>query len=139
MTEFVNPLPELTSVSKPFYSAARKGKLLIQRCTQCQRSIFYPKVICPHCLSTDLDWFESSGRGKVYSYTIVQSGAPEAFKLAVPYVIAVIDLDEGVRMLSWIVDCNPAEVVCDMEVHVTFKNLDEHVALPMFRAVNQEG
>lgn len=133
MTDFLNPLPELTSVSKPFYAAARQRKLLIQRCTRCAQVIFYPKFYCPNCLSGDLDWFESRGRGKVYSFTVVHSAAPEAFKLAIPYVIGVIDLDEGVRMLSWIVDCEHDSLACDMAVEVTFRDLDADVALPMFR------
>lgn len=137
MTEFINPLPELTSVSKPFYAAARQHKLLIQRCTHCQKAIFYPKFFCPNCLGAELDWFESRGRGKVYSFTEVHSAAPEAFRLAIPYVIGVIDLDEGVRMLSWIVDCDHDAITCDMPVEVTYRDLDAEVALPMFRPVRQ--
>jgi len=137
VTDFLNPLPELTSVSKPFYAAARQRKLLIQRCTQCRLSIFYPKFYCPHCLSAELEWFESRGRGKAYSFTVVHSAAPEAFKLALPYVIGVIDLDEGVRMLSWIVDCEHSAITCDMPVEVTFRDLDAEVALPMFRPHRQ--
>lgn len=133
MSDFVNPLPELTSVSKPFYAAARERKLLIQHCTRCKQNICYPKVICPNCLSSDLGWFESCGRGKVYSYTVVHSAAPEAFIQAIPYVIGVIDLEEGVRMLSWIVECAPDRLVCDMDVEVTFRDLDENVALPVFK------
>jgi len=133
VTDFINPLPELTSVSRTFYSAARQRKLLIQYCTKCQKTIFYPKFFCPHCLGSELDWIESRGHGKLYSYTIVHSAAPEAFKLAVPYVIGVIDLDEGARMLSWIVECDHSDIQCDMAVQVTFKDLDDEVALPMFK------
>jgi uncharacterized OB-fold protein len=133
MSEFKNPLPEMTHVSRPFYKAAREHKLLIQRCGDCRRNIFYPKSVCPHCLSTDLEWFESSGKGKVYSFTIVRAAAPEAFQEAVPYVIGVIDLEEGARMLSWIVDCPHEEVKCDMDVEVTFKDLNDEIALPIFR------
>jgi len=136
VTDFVNPLPELTTVSKPFYAAAKDRKLLIQRCRQCEQVIFYPKFCCPNCLGTDLDWFESRGRGKLYSYTVVHAAAPEAFKLAIPYAIGVVDLDEGARMLSWVVECDHDKLVCDMEVEVTFKDLNEEVALPMFRPVH---
>jgi len=135
MSEWKNPLPEITTVSKPFYKAAREHKLLIQRCTDCQKNIFYPKSLCPHCLSSNLEWFESSGKGKAYSFTVVEGGAPEAFQDAVPYVLGVIDLEEGVRMLSWIVDCDPKEVKCDMDVEVTFRDLNEDIALPMFRLI----
>jgi uncharacterized OB-fold protein len=84
-------------------------------------------------LSSSLEWFESSGKGKIYSYTIVEAGAPEAFADAVPYAIGVIDLKEGVRMLSWIVDCMHEDLRCDMDVEVTFRDLNEEIALPMFR------
>jgi uncharacterized OB-fold protein len=133
MSKFTNPLPEITSVSEPFYRAAREHRLIIQRCKDCKKNIFYPKSICPHCLSKDFEWYDSSGKGKVYSYTIVEAAAPEAFQGAVPYVLGVIDLKEGVRMLSWIVDCKHEDVKCDMDVEVTFKDLDDKVALPMFK------
>ncbi len=64
MTEFVNPMPELTEVSRAFYAAARARRLVIQQCSQCQQKIFYPKFICPHCLGSDLEWVECCGRGK---------------------------------------------------------------------------
>jgi uncharacterized OB-fold protein len=123
----------MTPVSKPFYKGAREHKLLVQRCKDCKENIFYPKSVCPHCLSSDLEWFESSGKGKVYTYTIVEAAAPEAFQEAIPYVIGVIDLVEGVRMLSWIVDCPKEEVKCDMDVEVSFKDLNDEIALPVFR------
>ena len=135
MSEYKNPLPEITPVSKPFYQAAREHKLMIQRCSDCKKNIFYPKMICPFCLSTNLEWFESRGKGKLYSFTVVDLGAPEAFQEALPYVIGVIDLEEGVRMLSWLVDCKHDDVKCDMDVEVTFKDLDEDTALPMFKPV----
>ena len=130
---YKNPLPEITPVSKPFFRAAKEHKLLIQRCKDCGKNIFYPKSLCPHCLSSNLEWFESKGKGRVYSYTIVEAGAPEAFQAAVPYVLCVVDLEEGVRMLSWIVDCNYEDVKCDMDVVVTYRDLTEDIALPMFR------
>ncbi|MBW1855856.1 MAG: Zn-ribbon domain-containing OB-fold protein [Deltaproteobacteria bacterium] len=135
MSEWKQPLPELTTVSKPFYKAAGEHRLLIQRCKDCGENIFYPKILCPNCLSSNLEWFESSGKGKVYSYTVVERGAPEAFQGAAPYVLAVIDLEEGVRMLSWVLDCKLEDVKCDMDVEVTFKKLTEDIALPMFRPV----
>ena len=135
MNDFKHPLPLITPVSKPFYKAAREHKLLIQRCQDCNRNIFYPKSVCPYCLSSNLEWFESSGKGKVYSHTTSMSSIPEAFQGAEPYTIVVVDLEEGVRMLSWIVDCEPEDVRCDMAVEVTFKDLTDDIALPMFKPV----
>lgn len=136
MKIFNNPLPEITRVSEPFYKAAKDRRLLIQRCKDCNNVISYPKCVCPHCWSTNLEWFVSKGKGKLYSYTIVNTGAPEDFKQALPYVIGVIDVDEGVRMVSWVVGCEHEDIKCDMDVEVTFKDLNEDFALPMFKPSN---
>lgn len=133
MNNFTNPLPEITTVSEPFYKAAKDRRLLIQRCKECNNDIYYPKSVCPHCWSNNLEWYASKGKGKLYSYTIVHAGAPEEFKEAIPYVIGVIDLDEGVRMISWIVECNHKDIKCDADVEVVFKDLNQEFALPMFR------
>ena len=131
--EIKKPLPKITPVSKPFYKAAREHKLLIQRCKDCQKIISYPKILCPYCMSSNTEWAESCGKGKIYSYTVVESGVPPWFESDLPFVLAIIDLKEGARLLSWVVDCNPKEVNCDMHVEVTFKDLTDEIALPMFR------
>ena len=73
MSEYTKPLPQITPLSKPFYDAARKHKLIIQRCKDCSQYVFYPKHFCPYCLSDKLDWVESSGKGKIYSFTVCRS------------------------------------------------------------------
>lgn len=133
--ETKKPLPKITSVSKPFYKAAKEHKLLIQRCKDCRKIISYPKGLCSYCLSSNLEWSESRGKGKVYSYTVVTGGVPPWFEPDLPFVLAIIDLEEGARMLSWVVECNPEEVRCDMNVEVTFKDLTDEIALPIFRPV----
>ena len=133
MSEWTNPLPEITKVSRPFYKAAREHRLLVQRCKDCHKNIFYPKSLCPYCMSSNLEWFQSSGKGRVYTYSVVEAATPEAFQGAAPYILGVIDLEEGVRMLSWIIDCKPEDVKCDMDVSVTFRDLNEEIALPMFK------
>jgi uncharacterized OB-fold protein len=90
-------------------------------------------VACPHCFSEQLSWVQASGRGSVYSYTVVYNNAPSAFARDVPYVVAVIQLAEGVRMLSNIVQCDLDGLRCDMPVEVTFERLDEAFTLPKFR------
>lgn len=132
MNNFINPLPEITRVSGPFYKAAKLHKLLFQHCRNCGKNIFYPKNLCPNCWSPDLEWTEASGKGKLYSYTVVHGAAPSAFKDAIPYVIGVIDLEEGVRMLSWVVECDIEQLKCDMDVKVNFRDLNDEIALPFF-------
>ena len=136
MKEYKKPLPEPTPWSQPFWDGCKRHELLIQRCKDCQTPTFYPKLFCPHCLSPNLAWEKASGRGKIYSYTAVHSYAPSAFSEDTPYVVAVIDLQEGVRMMSNIVDCLPEAVKCDMNVEVVFDDVTEEMTLPKFRLLS---
>jgi hypothetical protein len=131
------PVPVVNPWARPFWEAARDHKLVIQKCKDCDQYVFYPRIACPHCFSDELTWVQASGKGKIYTYSVVVSNAPSAFVQDMPYVIAVIRLDEGVQMLSNVVDCNPEEVTCDMPVEVTFEKLDEEFTLPKFRPVKK--
>lgn len=133
MTTPPKPRPEASAWSRPFWNAAREHQLLLQRCDDCRKWIFYPRIACPHCGSDALGWQQSSGRGTIYSYTVVENNAPSAFAADVPYVVAVIRLEEGVQMLSNIVDCDPAALSCDQPVEVVFRRLDDEYTLPCFR------
>lgn len=136
MKKYNRPLPKPTPWSKPFWDGCKRHELLIQKCKNCQTSIFYPKMFCPQCLSPNLEWVRASGRGKVYSYTIVHSYGPTEFSEDTPYVVAVVDLEEGVRMMSNIVECLPDLVKCDMEVEVVFDDVTEDITLPKFRNIS---
>ena len=133
MKEYMKPLPNPTPFSKPFWDGAKRHELLIQKCQDCQKFVFYPKVICPFCLSDNLEWIKASGRGKIYSYMVVYSYQPQAFAEDVPYVVAIIDLDEGVRMMSNVVECDPEMVRCDMDVTVVFDDITAEITLPKFK------
>jgi len=127
------PIPIVNPWARPFWKAAREGKLIIQQCKDCGRHIFYPRIACIHCSSEKVDWVQASGKGTVYSYTVVESNAPSAFIQDMPYVVAVVRLEEGVQMLTNIVGCDPYQVRCDMPVQVTFEKLDDEFSLPKFR------
>ncbi len=127
------PTPPMTPWTRPFWEATREGRLIIQRCTTCGRHVFYPRRLCPFCFADTLDWVEASGRGEVYSFTVVQSNAPSAFLSDMPFVIAIVELEEGVRMMSNLVDCDPESVRCGMTVAVTFRPLTDTITLPLFR------
>lgn len=135
MKEYTKPLPNPTPFSKPFWDGAKRHELLIQKCQDCQKFVFYPKVICPFCLSYNLEWIKASGRGRVYTYSVVYSYAPTEFSDDIPYIIAVIELEEGVRMMSNIVECRPEEVKCDMDVEAIFQDVTEEITLPKFRPI----
>jgi uncharacterized OB-fold protein len=129
------PVPVVQPWARPFWDAAREHRLLLQHCNSCDRAIHYPRIACPFCGGDDLGWKAASGRGTIYSFTVVQANAPSAFLSDMPYVVAVIHLEEGVRMLSNIVECEGATLCCDMPVEVVFERLDDEFVLPKFRPV----
>ncbi len=127
------PVPVVQPWARPFWDAAREHRLLLQHCADCDQPIHYPRIACPHCGSPRLDWRPASGRASVYSYTVVVSNAPSAFLDDMPYVVAVVELEEGVRMLSNIVGCDADRLRCDMAVEVVFEKLNDEFTLPKFR------
>ncbi len=133
MSTYAKPLPVTTPWSEPFWQAAREHRLVIQRCRDCDRAILYPKLFCPHCHGSNLDWFEVSGEGEVYSYTIVTAHPPSTFLDSIPYGVAIVRLREGVQMMTNIVGCEPDEVRCGMPVAVHFDDVDERFTLVKFR------
>lgn len=127
------PLPEPSPLTEPYWEAARRHELLIQRCTTCGDHIFYPRYNCPREGNRKLEWVRASGRGTVYSFTVARRPTHPAFADRVPYVIAIVELEEGPHMTTNIVDCQPDEVKIGMPVEVTFEDVSPEVSLPMFR------
>lgn len=127
--------PIVNPCAQPFWDATRQGKLMIQQCTDCQTNIFYPRLFCPNCHSEALEWVATCGRGTVYSYSVVHNNAPSAFIPDIPYVVAIVRLEEGVQMCTNIVGCDPSDVRCDMPVKVVFEAIDEEFTLPKFKPV----
>ncbi|MGE5513270.1 MAG: Zn-ribbon domain-containing OB-fold protein [Bacteroidota bacterium] len=117
--------PEPTVGSEAYWEGARNGKLLLRHCTSCDRVHHYPRALCPHCFSDKLDWKEASGKGKIYTYSVMRR-APE------PYVIAYVTLEEGVSMMTNIVDCDFDKVRIDQPVKVVFKASENGQPVPMF-------
>jgi len=127
------PVPVVNPWAKPFWDAAAQERLSIQKCPDCGKYIFYPRLACPDCFCDTLDWVDCSGRGTVYTFTVVENNAPSAFVGDIPFVVAVVRLEEGVQMLTNVVDCDPGDVHCEMEVEVTFERLDQDFTLPKFK------
>ena len=127
MTE--RAFPVVDAVTMPFWDGIADGVLRIQRCEACGRHVFYPRAVCPHCTSGRLAWVEASGRGRVHSFTVVHR-APHDYRDEVPYVVALVDLDEGVRMMTRLVDVEPADVRVDLPVEVAIRG---EPRLPCFR------
>lgn len=128
-TSATRPLPKPTSLTEPFWQATKEGRLLTQRCAGCGKFVFRPEMACPGCFGSDLEWVESSGRGEVYSFSIVHRAPSPAFE--VPYVVAIVELEEGWHLLTHVVGCEPDEVRVGLSVRVSFVDCGE-VALPFF-------
>ncbi|HKZ50432.1 MAG TPA: Zn-ribbon domain-containing OB-fold protein [Dehalococcoidia bacterium] len=126
-------VPRPSLFSRPFWQAARRHELVFQHCNKCGHNILYPRYNCIHCGSTDLGWRKASGKGTVYSFTVARRPTHPAFVEMTPFVIAIVDLEEGVRMTSNIIGCKPEEVRVGMPVEATFEDVNEEVALVMFR------
>jgi uncharacterized OB-fold protein len=128
------PIPQPTPETAEFWEGARRGELRIQRCRACGKAYFFPRPFCPHCSSKDVEWFTASGRGRLYSYVINHRPA-YGFEDMAPYVIAVVQLEEGPRMMTNIVgvEPKPENLPVDLPVEVTWEPLDDKITLPLFR------
>ncbi len=132
------PVPAPTALSAPFWEATGRGELRLQRCQRCGTVRFPPKVLCPACLGEDGVWAEVDGSAVVVTYTVVHQPATPAFAGRVPYVVSVVELSEGPRMLTNLVDCHPGKVHSGMKVRVTFEarrseETGRTFMLPVFR------
>ena len=123
------PAPSVNPENKAFFDAASQNKLLIKKCIACGEFHHYPRAICPYCFSDRTEWRDAKGTGTVYTYSVLRRGVPE------PYCIAYVALDEGVSMLTNIVDCDLDGVKIGMKVKVTFKPTDGGLPVPMFTPV----
>ncbi len=132
MPDAQKPVPRPSPESLPYWNAAREHRLEIQCCDACGQFWFPPSQSCPHCQSTNFTWTPVSGRGKVFSFVTYHRVYHPAFAKAVPYVVALVELDEGPRLLTNIVGVPPQQVACDMPVQVTFDDYDDNVAVPKF-------
>ena len=127
------PLPQITPEMAPFFEAARHHTLVVQQCARCGTVRFPARTICSSCLARDATWVPVSGRGKVFSYAIMHQTNHPGFAAIVPYAVVVIELVEGVRVLSNLVDCPLEHLRIDLPVEVVFDDLTPEITLPKFR------
>ena len=127
------PLPIPSELSRPFWEACRRHELLMQCCRSCGVFRFPPAVLCPECLSKEAEWKQSSGKGKIFSFVVFHRLYHPGFEGELPYTVALIELEEGPRLVSNVVGCPPAAVACDMPVEVVFEDVTPEVTLPTFR------
>ena len=132
MSELPSMTPPVTQETRAFWDATAEGRLVLPRCDRCSTVIWYPRLFCPECGSDEVSWFDAAGMGSVYSFTIVRKGQGP-FAAAAPYVLAYVELDEGPRVMTNIVDCDPESVSVGQRVSVTFHPTEGGPALPRFR------
>ena len=131
-TEWKKPLPEHDPVFAPFWEAAARGRLLYQECPVCGHRQFYPRPLCTAC-GADPEWAEASGRGTVHTFTVVRQYQAPPFVDELPYVVAVIELDEGVKMIGNVTGCPVDDVNVGMPVEAYAVEAAEGVGVPYWR------
>ena len=126
------PPPLVIPETKPFWDAAKAGRLVLPRCLRCSFVIWYPRQFCPECGHQAVEWIEASGHGSIYSFTIVRRGEG-TYRDTPQYVLAFVELQEGPRVLTNVIDCNPEELRIGQRVQAVFCEAGDSAALLRFR------
>jgi uncharacterized protein len=134
-TAYKKPIPHVDEESKGYWEACRRHELVLQRCSACRTLRYYPRAVCPECMSSEVTWERMSGRGTVYTFTATYQNQSPGFRDELPYVLAYVTLDEGVQMLTNIVGCPADQVKIGMPVEVTFEDVNDHIAIPRFKPI----
>lgn len=133
MADYDKPLPTLTDENRPFWAACREGRLSLQRCGGCGHLRYPINAFCPRCLDDAYNWHDVSGRGSVFSYVVFHQAYHPGFKAALPYNVALVQLDEGPRMYSNVVGTQNEQVKVGDRVEVTFEPVTPEISIPRFR------
>ncbi len=134
MADYNKPLPQATPETQEFWDGLKRAELRIQQCQDCQQHYFYPRPFCPHCHSTNVEWVTASGKGTLETF-VINHRAMGGFADEVPYVIAVVTLEEGPRMMTNLVniEADPEHVAADMAVEIVYDAVTDEVTLPKFQ------
>lgn len=135
--EVKKPLPIPTKWSRPFWEGTKQHKLLLKKCRTCGHIDHPPYLYCTECQSDDSEWIEASGRATLYAFAVNEYGVPFPFIPDLPYVVALLDLKEGPRMLSNIVGCDPKELRNGLELEVIFEEASPEITLPKWKPVRE--
>jgi uncharacterized OB-fold protein len=129
------PLPRIDELTRPFWEAAHRHELFLQRCSQCGRFRYPPGNTCPDCLSDELEWTKASGRAKIYTWTVFHKVYHPGFAAEAPYAVVAVELEEGPRMTTNVTGLRPDELEIGMPVEVVFEEMSDEITLPRFRPV----
>ena len=133
------PLPTPSPETRPYWDGCKNHELWLPFCPSCQSFFFYPRDFCPRCFSWDVEWRRVSGRGKVYTFAIHYRPWHPGWAAEIPYVTALVELEEGPRLYTNLIDVDPdpRKIRCDMPVEVVFEDINEEITLPKFRPVQE--
>jgi uncharacterized OB-fold protein len=132
-TRTPKPIPDPQGLNREFYVHLARGKLCFQRCNECDTWQHPPRVLCASCGSQSWRWEASTGRGKIYSWTVIRQAMHPAFAAEVPYPVVIVELDEGVRLVSMVRGLGPEAVELDLPVEIDIEKISTEIALPYFR------
>jgi uncharacterized OB-fold protein len=133
MSEYRKPIPVPGFDSQLFWQGCKRHELMIPHCQDCGAYHFFPRFFCTKCMSKRIEWVKSKGVGTIYTFTIIDRAGIPSFQKEVPYVLALVELAEGVRMMTNIVECGPEKIKIGMKVEVVFEDITDEIALPKFR------
>lgn len=131
---YSGPIPKPTPETQPFWDAAKQRRLIFQACDACGARYFYPRPLCPQCLSRAVRWVDASGRARLHTFVITHR-PPRNYPVAAPFVIGIVELEEGPRLMSHVVGVapDPQALRCDMPLEVVFEDITADITLPKFR------
>jgi uncharacterized OB-fold protein len=130
---YKKPLPRIDEESRGFWEALARHELYVQRCRKCGLLRYYPRALCPACLSDATEWVRASGRGTIYSFTVTHQNQAPGFREELPYVLALVELAEGVRVMTNIVGCAPDQVRIGLAVEVVFEDVTPEITLAKWK------
>ena len=133
------PLPQLNALTEPFFRAAREHRLLIQRCTACRGHQFPPELTCTLCGHDGVEWVEASGRATLYTWTLAHPPLLPAFAQSPPWAVVAVELEEGPRMVTRLLDVPVPDYRFDLALRVDFEDVDDEIALVVFRREGARG
>ena len=134
-TDYAKPTPEITAENGPFWEGCKRHQLLLQKCSGCGH-VRYASLTCPRCWSMDHRWVPSSGRGRVHTWIVVHQRYSKAFEEDLPYNVAIVELDEGPRLLTSLVEIENEAIRPDLPVEVAWDDVTDEITLPKFRPVS---
>ena len=135
---YTKPVPVPQGESDYYWEKAKAHELWLRNCDDCDQAYFYPRDICPHCFSRNTSWIQASGKGTLHTFAIVHRAPTPAFRDDAPFVVAMVDLEEGARMPTNLVEVepDPANITIGMAVEVVFEDITDEIALPKFKPAN---